>query len=411
METFTLRPEQRITIDKTKEVLLRYNLVYLAAEPRCGKSIMSLTAAKELGWKKVGVFTKKKAIASIESDHQKSGYGLTLIVRNYERATEIPTDCDGYIIDEAHSIGAFPKPSKRTKDVKSVIGKKQVILMSGTPSPECLSQIFHQFWISHYTPFVYPNFYRWSDDYVNVKKKFINGMQFADYSQAKEEKIKEVTKHYMVTLSQKEAGFTTQVDEEILTVPMNENMYRLMDVLKRDRVYTMKNGDVILADTPVKLQTLFHQISSGTVIAEKNSYVLDPSKGDFIRQRFAGQKIAIFYKFKKELELLMQLFPDNTSSPEEFNASSNKTFFAQFVSGREGVNLSTADALVAFNIDFSATTYFQFKERAQTKDRKTNSKLYWIFSDQGIEEKVYKVVGKKLPYTKRYFMKDYGIKA
>ena len=82
-EEMILRNEQRLTVDKTKDVLLKYNLVYLAAEPRCGKSFMSLTVAKELGWKKVGIVTKKIAIASIESDHVKSGYELNLIVRNF----------------------------------------------------------------------------------------------------------------------------------------------------------------------------------------------------------------------------------------------------------------------------------------------------------------------------------------
>jgi hypothetical protein len=41
----------------------------------------------------------------------------------------------------------------------------------------------------------------------------------------------------------------------------------------------------------------------------------------------------------------------------------------QIVAGREGVNLSTADALVFYNIDFSATSYWQARARLQTKDR------------------------------------------
>src|SRR6478736_4655706 len=98
-EEMILRPEQRIAVDKGKEILSQLNLLYLNCMPRTGKSLMSITIAKEMGWKKVGVVTKKIAIASIESDHEKSGYNLDLTVKNFERALELPKNCDGYIID------------------------------------------------------------------------------------------------------------------------------------------------------------------------------------------------------------------------------------------------------------------------------------------------------------------------
>jgi hypothetical protein len=40
-----------------------------------------------------------------------------------------------------------------------------------------------------------------------------------------------------------------------------------------------------------------------------------------------------------------------------------------------------------------------------TKDRK-NSKVYWVFSEGGIEKDIYKAVIKKKDYTVRHFKKD-----
>lgn len=405
----TLRPEQSATIEKALAIIQRYNLVYLACEPRTGKTLMGLTIAKELGWKKVGFITKKIAIGSIESDHSKSGYELDLIIKNFERILELPKNCDGYIVDEAHGVGSYPKPNLRAKSLKEVVGSKPIILMSGTPNPESYSQLFHQMWISHYNPFVYKNFYKWAADYVDIKKKFVNGFQLNDYSHAKRDKIMEVMNHYMVNLSQADSGFTAMVDEEVFTVVMRPETYNLLKILKDKKVVTLNNSDVLIADTPVRMQNLFHQISSGTVIAERDSYIFDKSKAEFIKQKFTGKHIAIFYKFIKEGELLRQTFPNFTESPEEFNLT-DKTFIRQFISGREGANLNTADALVAYNIDFSATTYFQFKERSQSKERVANSKLVWIFSDRGIEPKIYKMVNNKKGYTLDYFLKDFGIK-
>ena len=61
--------------------------------------------------------------------------------------------------------------------------------------------------------------------------------------------------------------------------------------------------------------------------------------------------------------------------------------------------------LVYYNIDFSATSYWQSKDRMTTKDRLKN-RVYWIFSKGGIETDIYKAVTKKKDYTLRHFKKD-----
>ena len=77
----------------------------------------------------------------------------------------------------------------------------------------------------------------------------------------------------------------------------------------------------------------------------------------------------------------------------------------QIVSGREGISLKEADALVYYNIDFSATSYWQSRDRMTTKYRK-NSKVYWVFANDGIEKDIYKTVIKKKDYTVRHFKRD-----
>jgi hypothetical protein len=83
----------------------------------------------------------------------------------------------------------------------------------------------------------------------------------------------------------------------------------------------------------------------------------------------------------------------------------DKNIALQIVSGREGISLRQADALVYYNIDFSATSYWQSRDRMTTKYR-TESDVYWIFSDGGIEKDIYKAVSKKKDYTVRHFKRD-----
>jgi hypothetical protein len=225
-----------------------------------------------------------------------------------------------------------------------------------------------------------------------------------DYSGGKQS-INDLMKPYMISYTQKQAGFESQIEEEILTVRVNTG--DLCKQLKRDLVVEM-DDEVILADTGVKLMSKLHQMYSGTVKFESgNSIVLDTSKAEFIKWKFDGQKIGVFYKFKAELDALKQVFGDQLCTDLETFDTTDKNIALQIVSGREGISLRNAEHIVFYNIDFSATSYWQARDRMTTKDRKYN-KVYWVFAEGGIEKKVYRAVINKKDYTLKHFRNDVG---
>jgi hypothetical protein len=293
-----------------------------------------------------------------------------------------------------------------------MVGSKPVIFLSGTPTPESWSQLYHQFWISEQSPWAhYKNFYSWAKDYVEIKQRRFGHGLVNDYSKADVERIQEKTRQLFLSYSQEEAGFESPVEEEVLHVNMKDTTYAFAEALRQRRVITNAEGQSVIADTEVKLMQKMHQIYSGTVITdnpERNSSAFDNSKVEFIKQRFKNKKIAIFYKFVAEAVMLKAAF-NWTEDPQEFNASTDKVFISQVQSGREGINLSTADALIMLNIDFSAVSYWQARARLQTKDRTAPAKVYWVFAQGGIEDKIYKVVQGKKDYTLQHFKKEYGI--
>ena len=407
---FKPRDYQAQIINEGSEKLLALSILLLAMEVRTGKTLTALGIAQKVGAKKVVFLTKKKVVLSktIHNDYDLISPGFEIIITNYEQVHKTDTsDVDLFIIDESHSFGAFPKPSLRTKNLKKKIGKKKVILLTGTPTPESYSQFYHQFWISDLSPFKETSFYKWSRSYVNIKKRYLaHGNTVNDYSDANISMIKAKLDKYMISYTQKQAGFTSEVKEEVLYVKMKPITYSLVERLKKDLVIEGETG-VILADTPVKLMQKCHQLYSGSIKLEEGDRVLiDDSKAVFIKQRFKDNKIAIFYKFIGELELLKEVFGDDlTTDLEEFNTT-DKTIALQIVSGREGISLSKADYLIMFNIDFSATSYWQSRDRMTTKERAFN-KVYWIFSDNGIESEIYKSVKNKKNYTLSHFKKDF----
>ena len=390
------------------EILEHKKIVYLAMEVRTGKTLTSLNTAKLFGAKKVLFLTKKKAISSIQWDYDNFGFDFDLTIINDESLHLVEGSFDLIIHDEHHRFGAFPKPNKVAQLFKKRYSKLPMIFLSGTPTPESHSQWFHQFWISDHSPFKqYTNFYKWAIDYVDVKEKRLGYAVIKDYSQAKEQLIRRKVQHYIITFTQAQAGFTTSVNEMILECEMQPITNLIINKLKKNLVVKNTDGQIILGDTGVKLMQKIHQLSSGTCKFEDGtSKVIDLSKANFIFDKFKGVKIAIFYKFKEEFNALSQVFGGEnlTNDVEEFD-NSDKCIALQIVSGREGISLKNAKYLVYYNIDFSATSYWQSRDRLTTMQRQSNE-VFWIFSKGGIELDIYKTVLKKKDYTLKIFKEN-----
>ena len=406
-----LRDYQVSIAKNATDILKRKGLCYLSMEVRTGKTLTALQTCENYGAKKVLFITKIKAFSSIQWDYDNFGYKFGLTIINKESIHKIlDNDFDVIICDEAHGLfGTYPKPNNFTKIYKKRFYNIPAILLSGTMSPESYSQLYHQFSINKFSPFKeFNNFYKWANKYVDIQIKHLGYAQVKDYSKADKKAFWHLIRHHIITFSQAEAGFTTSVNEMVLECEMKPITYAIIERLKKDLVVISKDGKQIVADTAVKLMQKTHQLSSGTCKFEDGtSKVVDYSKAEFIKNKFNGVKIGIFYKFVEELNALKHIFKDElTTDLNDFN-STNKNIALQIVSGREGISLKEAEHLVFYNIDFSAVSYFQAKDRLTTMERKENT-IFWIFSKGGIEEKIYQKVINKKDYTLSNFKKDVG---
>jgi Holliday junction resolvase-like predicted endonuclease len=408
-----LREYQIKLSNEATEILKRKKLVALFMEVRTGKTLTALQVCKNVNANRVLFITKKKAFSSIEKDYEnfKFKYDITIVNRESLHVIE-SNDFDVVIIDEVHGYTSYPKPSKYYKDIKQRFGNLPMIMLSGTPTPESYSQFYHLFTLSNHHPFNdFKNFYKWANEYVNIKQKRLGYATVNDYSDANKKEFWHLCRYYILTYTQAEAGFTSNVNEMVLEVEMQPIIYKIIDKLKKDLVVTSSiSGKTIVADTAVKLQQKIHQLCSGTIKYEDGTtQIIDNSKALFIKEKFKDNKIAIFYNFVAELEMLKLVFKETlTTDLDEFNTT-DKWIALQIVSGREGISLAKADALIMLNIQFSAVSYFQSKDRLTTKDREVNN-VFWIFSKDGIEQNIYNAVTKKLDYTNSIFKKQYNVR-
>ena len=406
-----LREYQKEAADKLYWLLARKQFAYLMGEVRTGKTATALSLIERLGIQRCLLVTKKKAIPSIEKDAKALGLQDKVLIINYERLPKFAwTFWQLLIVDEAHSIGAYPKPSGRWKNLRQMSYEK-VLLMSGTASPESYSQLYHQMTLHRPVWAQYKNFYEWAKKgYVDIGQKYIGtGQTVNDYSNANKELILKDIDPYVVRMTQEDAGFETKIDEAVRYVEMNETTYGLAQDIIDDGISTLDN-QTILADTGAKKLSKLKQLYCGTVIPEESSkgIIFDRSKAEYIKQRYGNHKLAIMYRYEAERKMLYEAFPNTTDSPEEFNANKDAVFIGQVRASREGVNLSSATYLVFLGVDFAALSYLQARDRASFLGRDTPPRIRYIFAANGIESRVYRTVRKKENFTISHYNKVRG---
>lgn len=406
-----LRPHQIQKSKQLADIVKHHNIGYLQGEVRSGKTLTALNTAQLLNVYKVLVITKKKAMSSIRKDYDAFGFDYDLNIINYESVHKLkPNEFDFVIYDECHSLSAFPKPSKRTRLCKKLFFKTPCILMTGTSAVESYSQYYHQFFVSAYSPFRrYGTFYKWAKEYVTKKEMKLPTHTVIDYSDANVKAIDKVLNPYKVNMSQKDAGFVTQIKEHYLDVLTPKYISDLAKKLLKDRALEGKTG-YVLGDTPAKLQSKVHQIVNGHVIIEQPNgktkpVILSNYKAQFIKHAFQNQKIAIFYYYQSELEILKKTFDNLTTDLEEFNNTYYNIAIQQNTT--EGMNLSKADALVYFNLGFSGKNFIQSRDRMTVKDRTSND-IYFVCESFGMTSNILKAVQKKENFNSQQFMKDFG---
>lgn len=99
-----LRDYQEDISNRAVNILKQYGLVYIAAQPRVGKTLTAFAIAHKYGSQIILFVTKKKAKADIMAQLLDSEYKFERIdVTNYEQLHNYENIYDAIIIDEAHN--------------------------------------------------------------------------------------------------------------------------------------------------------------------------------------------------------------------------------------------------------------------------------------------------------------------
>ena len=438
-EKFKLYDYQIPMIAQAVEAIKKHRVVYLASETRVGKTAVSILAAQRYvddeGKDYEIVFVTKAGVMSSITEQIKTLRDAGLLKRDVlvvsvDSLHKLQWKRDTiFILDEAHSVGAYPLPSKRAIQMREVCSLRPVILLSATPTPESYTMIFHQFWaVGCEDIFGSPgmNFWQFAARYVDVytetrpRRGGAPVMQ-KNYSRAKWNLIEPIIAPHRISTTKADAGFAhTDVETTIYRVQIPAYLRKAIDEIKPPKRKkgepeppsvrsTEINGVKITVRSPAETMSKIHQLCSGTVIDNDDNKVIVSTHKIAMVDRALHEfgKIAVFYKFVAEKEMLSMFYGDRlTDDPIEFQDKPGMIFCGQFQSKREGIDLSSAGALVFFNIDHAYLSYEQTKNRIMNYKRKETPHLVLIFSQDGIEEKIYKCVLQKKNFTAAHYTRQ-----
>jgi hypothetical protein len=409
-----LRDYQQDIADKAAALMRERGLAYLSMQVRTGKTFTALQACSLFEARNVLFISKLKALGSIEMDYQVmrgggADYAVTFI--NWESLHKVEHPPGGWcvvVMDEAHTLSQYPRMNQRAQQIQQ-IDSRAWLLLSGTPTPESTVQLFHQFHVTRRGPWQgYRNFYEFHRTYGKPYERYINGRAIKQYDKCDDAAILAAARPYMISYTQTEAGFNCPVEERIEMIPMPEPIRKAIAMLRKDKLFRTRSGDMVIADTAVKEMGKIHQLCGGTVITESGERIIaDVSKATYIAHGFSGKRYAVFYKYQGERDALEDQLGKGCATPEEFAAKQGPAFILlQIASGREGVNLATADALIMYNIDFAAVSYWQARARLQSMHRDSPAVVIWLQYEGGIESKILAAVMDKKDYTLQHYKKD-----
>lgn len=417
----TLKSHQAEAVQRGATMLRRNRILCLTFWMRKGKTLTALAICDKCLVNsedaKVLFISELEPLPSIRSDYammEKPSFELATV--NYESVHKyLDYKPNIVIIDESHKIGQYPKPGVYGQRVKKICEGRAVIYLSATPTPESGSQIYHQLWVSSFSPFAkWPTFYIWAREFVNITQDNIKGVMYNNYDKADFKKIMAYLSPITIVVGKDDGeddGQLSEIEEQVIEIDVSPECAIMYRAMKANKIVYGPRGLVAISNSGGELDNKLAQIASGTLKfsetikgpCEAEAIVIDTSKADFIRSYFFGRKLAIMYRYIAEGDVLRKYFPNHTTDFKLFNERNDLTYINQIRSARVGINLATADYIVMYNVEESSISYLQGIARGQSMHRKEPSRVAFIFSKLGIERKIYDSARSKTENTSVHY--------
>lgn len=400
------RPHQIEKSDAALELLRKNKMVAIFGEPRTGKTRTSIRTAIEYGARSVLVLTRKNAFPGWQKELADVPLeGVSFHVTNYEQVHKLQLRYDLLILDESHNLGTRGRATKRVRAIRKLCYRLPLIALSGTPTIETPTSIYHQWHVTRYSPFnKYRDFYQWFRDWGIPEVNYFQGRRVNSYERAKPE-LPPYIERFVVRMTQEEAGITQRSKDQVHTVKLGTETRRMIDELLEKGVTRTQRGKKIVVESDMAARGAVHQIETGALLQRKKK--LDPET-DKVRVTEKMYDLAN----TEVVDYLMETFGDHEgvayfchyrSTRRKLEKHFKRAQLFSSIAHAEGVDMSHVDDMVVVNTGYSGAKGAQLRERVVNMNATTERRVHYIVCEGGISPDVYEAVRNKVDYNLQSF--------
>ncbi len=444
-----LRSYQKEDADRLEPILRQHGIAIYTAQSRLGKTLVSAELVRRLGCRRVAFLTKPKAQPSARKDYAAHVPEVELQVYALQSLHKLQGPLDLVVIDEHHKLAAFdPRPNLMQKRLRKLLQDTGalVVLLSATPTPEGLQGWYRPLWCCPRHTWASLGFWQWVGRFVNFATKTVGvpanrrkpgegpTREVPDFSGVREGLVSEVVAPLQVSRTQESAGFSTEVVEEEVHLQPGK---RVLDAIGRATrgLLTLPGWPELRLGAGAVRMSKAHQLAGGTCLHSATALVaggrpgkkedlvqlgtekrvlLDAYKANYLLSAWGGRRIAVLYQYQAERDMLEAVLSASgkwravVDTPEQYAATPGPAvFLGQTASCSEGVRLDSAEALLVYSLGFSASQYWQLRERLSDFTRQTAPRVIFLLGEGTLDPKVLAAVRAKKDYTLRHFRADF----
>jgi len=308
---------------------------------------------------------------------------------------------DMVVIDESSSFKSFKAMRFKAMRKNAVIAER-VVLLSGTPSPNGIMDLWSQIALLD-------NGERLGKNITAFRNKYFDKSGYQGYvytpkigaHEAVQEKIADIC---MSMSADDYLSVPDRVDVNNL-VELSSSAKTVYNDFKRNFIIEIGDTNITAVSAAVLVNKLL-QISNGALYdSDGNIHHIHDDKLDCLKSMFddnPNESLLVAYSYRSDLERLQKAFPDavtlSTSGKEvdTWNKGEIKMLLAHPASAGHGLNLQAGGTVVVwFGLDWSLELYEQFNARLHRQGQRERVRVIHILAKNTIDERVLSVLQDK----------------
>lgn len=371
------------------------NKVLIIAPLRVANTVWKQEAKKwsHLNHLKITICTgpEKQRLESLKSNSD-------IYVINRENTPWLVKNCkwewDTIIIDESSSFKNHK--SQRFKSLKQVLKNiKSIILLTGTPSPNGLIDLWSQIYLID-------NGERLGRNISIHRKRYYQQHPFNQYKydliDGAEAKIREAIKDICLTMKSEDYLYLPNridINEHVI---LSDNVTKKYKELEKEFIITLSKETIEIPTAAAMANKLLQFCNGAIYDHESNYHTIHDEKIQRLKEIIEdnpNENFLIAYNYKSDLDRLLKSFSQGVvldkkgEALEEWNKGNIKILFAHPASAGHGLNAQKGGSCVIwFGLNWSLELYQQFNARLYRQGQEKPVRIIHIIVRDSIDEKV-----------------------